>query len=59
MGDHLALHGVYTQWAETNFSAQFCYENFVQVGGTALPPLLLRLALLASSGLRCSMGSGG
>ena len=23
---------VYSAWAETNFSTQWCYENFVQVG---------------------------
>jgi pre-mRNA-splicing factor ATP-dependent RNA helicase DHX16 len=31
VGDHLALLAVYTQWAETDFSTQWCYENFVQV----------------------------
>ena len=31
VGDHIALLNVYNGWAETNFSAQFCYENFVQV----------------------------
>ena len=31
VGDHLALLTVYNSWAETAFSAQWCYENFVQV----------------------------
>lgn len=31
VGDHIALLNVYSAWAETNFSAQFCFENFVQV----------------------------
>ena len=30
-GDHISLLRVYEQWAETNFSTQWCYENFVQV----------------------------
>ncbi|GAB6023367.1 Putative pre-mRNA-splicing factor ATP-dependent RNA helicase dhx16 [Chamberlinius hualienensis] len=29
-GDHLTLLNVYNQWAETDFSQQWCYENFVQ-----------------------------
>ena len=29
-GDHLTLLNVYNQWAETDFSSQWCYENFVQ-----------------------------
>merc|ERR1711881_353730 len=29
-GDHLTLLNVYNQWAETNFSQNWCYENFVQ-----------------------------
>lgn len=33
VGDHIALMNVYNSWAETNFSTQWCYENFVQVGG--------------------------
>lgn len=32
VGDHLALLNVFDQWAETNFSTQWCYENYVQVG---------------------------
>jgi len=30
-GDHLALLRCYQQWEESNFSTQWCYENFVQV----------------------------
>lgn len=30
-GDHMQLKNVYEQWAETDFSTQFCYENYVQV----------------------------
>ncbi|KAJ8039315.1 Pre-mRNA-splicing factor ATP-dependent RNA helicase DHX16 [Holothuria leucospilota] len=29
-GDHLTLLNVYNQWAETNFSTQWCFENFIQ-----------------------------
>ncbi|KAM7304015.1 pre-mRNA-splicing factor ATP-dependent RNA helicase DHX16 [Ixodes scapularis] len=29
-GDHLTLMCVYNQWAETDFSTQWCYENFIQ-----------------------------
>jgi len=29
-GDHLTLLNVWTQWAETGFSQQWCIENFVQ-----------------------------
>jgi pre-mRNA-splicing factor ATP-dependent RNA helicase DHX16 len=29
-GDHLTLMRVYTQWAATDYSAQWCYENFIQ-----------------------------
>eukprot|EP00004_Rigifila_ramosa_P012695 TRINITY_DN2767_c0_g2_i6.p1 TRINITY_DN2767_c0_g2~~TRINITY_DN2767_c0_g2_i6.p1 ORF type:complete len:887 (+),score=255.67 TRINITY_DN2767_c0_g2_i6:521-3181(+) len=29
-GDHLSLISVYNQWAETNFSTQWCFENFIQ-----------------------------
>lgn len=28
-GDHLALLNVYSMWADTNFSAQWCFENFI------------------------------
>ena len=30
VGDHIALLNVFSNWAETNFSVQWCYENFVQ-----------------------------
>ncbi len=30
-GDHLALLNVYNIWKDTNFSAQWCYENFIQI----------------------------
>lgn len=30
-GDHLTLLNVWNQWAETNFSTQWCFENFIQV----------------------------
>merc|ERR1712071_330316 len=30
MGDHIMLLKVYNQWAETDFSQQFCLENFIQ-----------------------------
>jgi pre-mRNA-splicing factor ATP-dependent RNA helicase DHX16 len=29
-GDHCALLNVFRQWKETNFSTQWCFENFVQ-----------------------------
>lgn len=29
-GDHLGLLTIYNQWAETDFSTQWCYENFIQ-----------------------------
>ena len=31
VGDHIALLTVYNSWAETAYSAQWCYENYVQV----------------------------
>ena len=31
VGDHIALLNVYNQWKESEFSTQWCYENFVQV----------------------------
>ncbi|KAK9845793.1 hypothetical protein WJX81_002540 [Elliptochloris bilobata] len=31
VGDHIALLNVFNGWAESNFSTQWCYENFVQV----------------------------
>lgn len=29
-GDHMTLLNVYKQWAATDFSTQWCYENFIQ-----------------------------
>ena len=29
-GDHLMLLNVFSSWAETDFSTQWCFENFVQ-----------------------------
>jgi len=29
-GDHLTLLNVYTQWADTDYSSQWCYENYIQ-----------------------------
>lgn len=29
-GDHLTLLNVWNEWAETNFSQQWCFENFIQ-----------------------------
>jgi pre-mRNA-splicing factor ATP-dependent RNA helicase DHX16 len=29
-GDHLTLLNIYTEWANTDFSTQWCYENFIQ-----------------------------
>ena len=37
VGDHLALMNVFNSWEETNFSTQWCYENYVQVGHHMLP----------------------
>lgn len=31
VGDHIALMNVYNSWKETNFSTQWCYENYIQV----------------------------
>ena len=30
-GDHIALLRCYNEWVETNYSTQWCYENYVQV----------------------------
>ena len=30
-GDHLTLMRAYNQWAETSYSTQWCYENYLQV----------------------------
>ncbi len=29
-GDHLTLMNIYNQWADTDYSSQWCYENFIQ-----------------------------
>ncbi|XP_072331461.1 pre-mRNA-splicing factor ATP-dependent RNA helicase DHX16 [Scyliorhinus torazame] len=29
-GDHMVLLNVYTQWVESAYSTQWCYENFIQ-----------------------------
>merc|ERR1739838_534701 len=29
-GDHMTLMNVYNQWAATDFSTQWCFENFIQ-----------------------------
>jgi pre-mRNA-splicing factor ATP-dependent RNA helicase DHX16 len=29
-GDHFTLLNIWEQWAETNYSQQFCYEQFLQ-----------------------------
>ena len=29
-GDHLTLLNVWTQWVDTNYSTQWCFENFIQ-----------------------------
>ncbi|XP_066260507.1 probable pre-mRNA-splicing factor ATP-dependent RNA helicase mog-4 [Euwallacea similis] len=29
-GDHLSLLNVYNQWKDTDYSLQWCYENFIQ-----------------------------
>eukprot|EP00897_Mesotaenium_endlicherianum_P007025 jgi/Mesen1/6350/ME000328S05636 len=31
VGDHIALMKVFNSWQETNFSSQWCYENYIQV----------------------------
>lgn len=31
VGDHIALLKVYSSWKETNYSTQWCYENYIQV----------------------------
>ncbi|KAG9439832.1 hypothetical protein H6P81_019997 [Aristolochia fimbriata] len=31
VGDHIALLKVYDSWRETNYSTQWCYENYIQV----------------------------
>lgn len=29
-GDHLTLMNVYRQWEDTDYSSQWCYENYIQ-----------------------------
>lgn len=29
-GDHMALLNIYNQWANTDFSTNWCYENYIQ-----------------------------
>lgn len=29
-GDHLTLLNIWNQWVETDYSVQWCYENFIQ-----------------------------
>lgn len=29
-GDHLALLNIYNQWENTDFSTNWCYENYIQ-----------------------------
>lgn len=29
-GDHLSLLNVYNQWRDSDYSTQWCYENFIQ-----------------------------
>jgi len=29
-GDHITLMNVYNQWAETDYSSQWCFENYIQ-----------------------------
>ncbi|KAK7301562.1 hypothetical protein RJT34_12429 [Clitoria ternatea] len=31
VGDHIALLKVYNSWKETNYSTQWCFENYIQV----------------------------
>ncbi|XP_072955419.1 pre-mRNA-splicing factor ATP-dependent RNA helicase DEAH1-like isoform X1 [Typha angustifolia] len=31
VGDHIALLNVYNSWKETDYSTQWCYENYIQV----------------------------
>merc|ERR1719387_2636513 len=30
-GDHITLLNVWNQWSKTQFSTQWCFENFIQV----------------------------
>ncbi|XP_006296554.2 probable pre-mRNA-splicing factor ATP-dependent RNA helicase DEAH6 isoform X2 [Capsella rubella] len=31
VGDHIAMLKIYNSWKETNYSTQWCYENYIQV----------------------------
>ncbi|RLM60504.1 putative pre-mRNA-splicing factor ATP-dependent RNA helicase DHX16 [Panicum miliaceum] len=31
VGDHIALRNVYNSWKETDYSTQWCYENYIQL----------------------------
>ncbi|OIW00634.1 hypothetical protein TanjilG_09115 [Lupinus angustifolius] len=31
VGDHVGLMKVYNSWKETNYSSQWCYENYIQI----------------------------
>ncbi|GFP99044.1 putative pre-mRNA-splicing factor ATP-dependent RNA helicase dhx16 [Phtheirospermum japonicum] len=31
VGDHIALLNVYNSWKETDYSSQWCYDNYIQV----------------------------
>merc|ERR1719387_2436369 len=30
-GDHIALMKIYNEWRNSNYSTQFCFENFIQI----------------------------
>ena len=45
-GDHIALMNVFNGWADTNFSTQWCYENFVQVSHSQGMKLASRILML-------------
>ena len=30
-GDHMTLLNIYNRWAETDYSTQWCFENYIQV----------------------------
>lgn len=30
-GDHMALLNIYNQWKDSNYSKDFCVENFLQL----------------------------
>jgi pre-mRNA-splicing factor ATP-dependent RNA helicase DHX16 len=31
VGDHISLMRVYNEWVETDYSTQWCYENYIQI----------------------------